>query len=121
MVLFSNNTAFRFVPIKARSTYRFMEQMNVEEHKKILMDYEDPSLAKFVRQLRPLVYREGENYCCILGPSPELGVFACSDTLEETLRQWTEALKQRASAAGSGDEVKQYINDTLNQSVDDVW
>lgn len=98
-----------------------MEQMNVEENKKVVLNYEDPTLTKFVRQFRPLVYRDGNLYCCILGPNPETGVFACADSLEDTLQQWTEEVKKRASAPGTGDEVKQYINDTLNQSVDDVW
>jgi hypothetical protein len=98
-----------------------MEQMNVEEHKKILIDYDDSSLSKFVRQFRPMIYRDGDQFCCILGPNPESGVFACSDTLESALSEWTEELKKRASTPGSNDEVKQYINDTLNQSVDDVW
>ncbi len=98
-----------------------MEQMNVEEHKKILIDYDDASLSKFIRQFRPMIYREGDQYCCVLGPDPQTGVFACSNSLEEALSEWTEELKKRASAPGSNDEVKQFINDTLNQSVDDVW
>jgi len=98
-----------------------MEQMNVEEEKKIKIDFEAVNLPKSVKVFRPLLFHEGSEYFCVLGPSPQEGVFGSGETEEEALVNWDNNLKKCKESNNTNDEVTQYVIDTLNTSVDDVW
>jgi hypothetical protein len=59
--------------------------------------------------LKPIVFREGEMYCCLLGPNPQTGVMGCGDTADESVRDWDDRLKEHLSNAGEDDEVVEYV------------
>lgn len=42
--------------------------------------------------IKPLVYKDGDSFCCLSGKDPEVGVFGCGDSPEEAIKDWREAL-----------------------------
>jgi hypothetical protein len=100
-----------------------MKQMEVDASRVIRLDYEAESLPKAVREFRPLVFQEGDLFCCVLGPNPQIGVFGCGATQEEAIKDWNEDLKRkiRDGAGRTQNEVTQYILDTMSLSKNDIW
>jgi len=94
-----------------------MEQMNVPEDWKVAVNYDDPQLPKSVRTFRPMVYCEGENFCVLLGPDPQEGVYGCGATVEEALNDWDVQLKDRIQYHKEEDEVATFIEDSLKADV----
>ncbi|MCW3109949.1 MAG: hypothetical protein JWQ09_4455 [Segetibacter sp.] len=74
-----------------------MEQLNVPEEMKVAIDYENEELPETVKTLRPLVFKEGDGFCCLLGPDPQAGVFGCGQTPREALDDWDKHLHEKVS------------------------
>jgi len=98
-----------------------MEQMNVDDVFKITIDFEAEGLPKTVKIFQPVLFNEGEGFRCVLGPDLQKGIVGYGDSLDEALLDWDESLKDRIKSKSANDEVAQYVIDTLNTSVNDVW
>jgi hypothetical protein len=97
-----------------------MRQMNVPEEMKVKIDFSAPGIPSSVKMFRPLVFHDGDAFCCVLGPDPQLGVFGCGETLEKALTDWDGHLKEQISQDRESD-VSKYIVDTLEASPEKVW
>ena len=98
-----------------------MKQMAIDESLIVPLDYEVPGLSAAIRQFKPILYKEGELFCCILGPDLEQGIYSCGATEDEALKNWDAAFKDRLKSKGEDDELAQYLKDTLATSKNDVW
>ena len=98
-----------------------MKQLNVPEEMKVSIDFTKSDIPESVKAFRPLLFHDGNAYCCVLGPDPQAGVFGCGDTPEQALEDWDVHLKERQLSKDQNDEVARYIKDTLNTSKDKVW
>jgi hypothetical protein len=98
-----------------------MQQMNIDESKLVPINFESSDVPPAVRQFKPTLYKDGELFCCILGPDIEQGVHACGVTEDEAINEWTAALKERMQNTNPDDAVALYIKDTLATSKNDVW
>lgn len=99
-----------------------MKQMPVEKQAIIDYNMEDKNLPSAVRQFQPTVFKDGSTFCCILGPSPQEGVFGCGDSPQAALKEWDKHLHQLLDGQYKvAEEVKQYIDDTLRTSKKGVW
>lgn len=97
--------------------------MQISEEARVPFDYEREDVSRAVCELRPVVYREGSLFRCVLGPDLENSISGQGQTPDAAVEDWTNALQRRlrASASGEMDEVTQYAKDVLNTSVNDVW
>jgi hypothetical protein len=86
-----------------------MEQMKMDGLEVIEMNYESPGLPETVRKLKPAVYKDGQSFCCLLGPDPQQGVFGCGKTASEALSDWDLHVKDRAVDHPFGDEIAEFI------------
>lgn len=66
--------------------------------------------------LNPTLYKDGDSYCCILGPDPESGVIGCGRTPEKAVHDWDEHLKVHLSTASPSNAVVKIINAILLES-----
>jgi hypothetical protein len=98
-----------------------MEQMNLDGLEAVAVDYESGSIPVSVKTFEPSVYKHGLFFCCILGPAPETGVFGCGDTLRAALTDWDKQLQERIRDYREGDEVAEYILDTIDASTWAIW
>jgi hypothetical protein len=85
-----------------------MKQMEIPEEMKIDIDYND-IFPLSVGKLRPQVFRDGDHYCCLLGPNPAEGVFGCGETVTEALLDWDDQMHKRVMNADENDEVAAFI------------
>lgn len=98
-----------------------MKQMDIPQQMQVPVDFESQDLSRRIKELRPVVWREGTDFCCLLGPDPQEGIFGCGNTAEAAMNDWETHLRERIENASISDEVAQYAIDTLNISKDDVW
>jgi hypothetical protein len=96
-----------------------MEQMNIDESKRIAYDLTKAS--EEAQKLEPVVFHEGDSYCCLLGPDPQEGIFGCGDNADEAVADWEQNLRKRLQKASDDDELVQYVKDTLSASNKKVW
>lgn len=94
-----------------------MEEMNVPVGMKVNVDYTHSDLPPSVRTFRPLLFRDGKLYCCILGPDVGKGIFGCGSTPQAAFIDWDRSFQLRSKSTNDGDEVARYIKETLNESV----
>jgi hypothetical protein len=81
-----------------------MKQMNIDTEQIVQVEYTGAAIA-----LKPVVFKDGDSYCCILGPDPQQGIFGCGDTPEEALSEWEAALQARLKNANQDDEVVKLV------------
>lgn len=98
-----------------------MEQMNIEESMKVDIDFSEEVLPKSARTLQPLVWKDGESYCCVLGPDPSVGVFGCGDTALLAIVDWDVHLTNRLAEPKENDEVVEYVRDVYKADNTEVW
>jgi hypothetical protein len=108
---------FVFYAIKATT----MEQMNIEESLKVNIDFTDERLPASVRKLEPLVWKDEDTYCCLLGPDLEQGIFGSGGTPELALADWDQHLSQHLATTTEDDLVTQYVKDVLKADDTEVW
>lgn len=98
-----------------------MKQMKVSEASRVEFDYEKKGVPRAVCELRPVVYREGTSYRCILGPDMKAAISGEGDSPDAAIESWMISLRQRLDEANAEDEVALYARDVLKTSVNDVW
>lgn len=98
-----------------------MEQFNVEDHKKVNVDYSQATLPKSAATLQPLVYTEAGRYHCLLGPDIEAGIYASGTSPEDAIIQWDVELTARMSTAREDDQTVQYVKDVYQAKNTEVW
>ena len=100
-----------------------MKQMSVDDSLVVHLNYDREDLPQSVKEFRPILFQEGDAFCCLLGPDPRIGVFGCGQTKEEAIKDWDADFRQRIKDRKnpSRNEVTQYILDTMATSKSKVW
>lgn len=99
-----------------------MEQMNIPEDQRIVIDLSAPGMPKSAGELLPVVFQEEDSYCCLLGADPTVGIFGCGDTPEAAVKDWAADLKRRLDSPSlEDDETALYARDVLKANPNDVW
>lgn len=90
-----------------------MEQMQINPHERIEIDYQDWPLTSATQKLQPVVFKDGDGYSCLLGPDSKLGIYGTGQTAYEAVTAWEQNLHDRL-AAGEEDEVLRYVKRSLD-------
>jgi hypothetical protein len=90
-----------------------MKQLSVPDEMKVEIDYSSKEVPESVKTFQPLLFKDGNSYCCVLGPDPQLGVFGCGDTPFHALQDWDKHLKEY-KPKDENDEVAFYIQRIVN-------
>jgi hypothetical protein len=98
-----------------------MEQMKIDEAAQLKIDMDSENIPASVKEFRPVVFKEGNAYCCILGPDPQTGVFGCGQSPAEAMQDWDRHLKDLIEKRPEGNPVAEYVTDTLAASKNRVW
>jgi hypothetical protein len=80
----------------------------VPEELKVIIDYNEDLPLSVVR-FEPVVFKDGDSYCCLLGPNPSEGIFGCGNTAKEALLDWDTNLQKRIKEGNANDEVSAYV------------
>lgn len=98
-----------------------MEQIRIPREMIVRFDYEAKDVPSSVRELRPVIFQDGNDFCCVLGPDMRNGIFACGLSPQEALKNWQRNLVERIKNHAEDDEVAIYVVDTLKASNRKVW
>jgi hypothetical protein len=90
-----------------------MKQMDINENAKIYLNYNDPFLPETVRIFRPVVFKEGDSYCVLLGPDPQEGIFGCGNSAEKAVIDWEHHLFDELNNHGGESETIQFVKRKL--------
>jgi hypothetical protein len=90
-----------------------MQQLNVPEEMRVDIDYSSKDVPESVKTFQPLLYKDGDSYCCVLGPDPQLGIFGCGQTPIQALQDWDKHLKDY-HPKDENDEVALYMQRVIN-------
>lgn len=91
-----------------------MEELKVKATQKISFDFSRFRLPQYVAEFKPLLYREGDQYCALFGPDIEAGIFGCGNTPEDALIDWNDHLREKLRSPDFNDPVIQYITDMIS-------
>ena len=86
-----------------------MEQMQPTGLEVISIDYDADTTPLSVRQTHPLVFKDGNAVCCVLGPDPQRGIFGCGDTVTAALSDFDVHFQQVLEHPIQGDPVSEFI------------
>jgi len=87
----------------------------------VTIDYENKDVPVLVQDLKPQVYKDGDSFCCLLGPDPQAGVFGCGNDVDAALNDWVLHLRERIAKPNPDDAIAMEITDYLSMSKKDVW
>ena len=97
-----------------------MKQLEVPSEMKVDIDFDDKKVPESARTFQPVLFKDGDSYCCVLGPDPQQGVFGCGKTPIAALKDWDKSLKQRMKANDKNDEVSLFIHRVTNPDDDQM-
>jgi hypothetical protein len=90
-----------------------MKQFSVPKEMEVNIDFDRPGIPYTANVLRPILFIDAQNFCCVLGPDPQEGVFGCGSTPEEALQDWDKHLFERVEQARPGDELVSFVKHNL--------
>lgn len=88
-----------------------MEQMKINPVDQVFIDYESETISQAVYIFRPVVYEDGNAYCCILGPDPEAGVFGSGTTPKDAMEDWENHVRELIAGPKKNSSTAQYIRE----------
>lgn len=71
-----------------------MERLSLEKET-VHIDYTREGIPESVKNFRPSVFRDGDNYHCILGNDKETAVCGSGQSVEEALLDWDHAYQDK--------------------------
>jgi hypothetical protein len=79
-----------------------MKQLNIDPALQLAMPDQAPIAAQI---LKPLLFKDGDVYCCLLGADAIKGIFGCGDSPVDAVEDWVDTLRDRVDADDQDDEV----------------
>lgn len=100
----------------------FMRQMRIDPTLRVPIDLQASSTPESVRQLDPVLFKDGSSYICILGPDPQAGVYGSGESPQAALAEWDKDLHERLQLPENPqDDVLSYVRDSLQSGEMHVW
>ncbi len=97
-----------------------MKQLNVPDEVKVNIDFTDDNIPDSVKTFQPVLFKDGNTFCCVLGPDERDGVYGCGETPLAALKDWDKKLQQRKKVNDKNDEVSLYIHRVMNPDDDAI-
>jgi hypothetical protein len=75
----------------------------------ISINYEDLNLPPSFLAFKPILFKNGELYCCLLGPNPHEGIFGFGRSVDSAISFWELEFKKRLISNPKKDQTAQFI------------
>ncbi len=98
-----------------------MIQMKVDPVNIIPINYNDPFIPDSLQRFNPTLYKQGDFFCCILGPNPQRGIFGCGHSPDAAINAWNAHFLEQLTRPTADNEVIQYVLDHIDASDTPVW
>src|SRR5450432_4036768 len=86
-----------------------MWSIMVNPYDLVTINYTDSGLPSSFLAFKPLVFRDGHMYCCLLGPNSKEGIFGFGETLASAIYCWDLEFKKRLIKNPTRDPTAQFI------------
>ena len=53
-----------------------------------------PDIINHIRKAKPVIYNDGDAYCCVSGPNAVEGIFGCGDSPADALKDWEKSYQK---------------------------
>jgi hypothetical protein len=70
----------------------------------IEINYSGSDFPSSFRAFKPILFKSGQLYCCLLGPNMLEGIFAMGFTVDAVISQWNVEFKKRLIEEDSKDD-----------------
>jgi hypothetical protein len=90
-----------------------MDPINVSKENALPINFQRPGIPYTADVLQPLVFKHGDDYCCVLGSDPQSGVVGYGRTPEQAIQNWDQLLTDRIETGGDDDLLVVYVKDAL--------
>jgi hypothetical protein len=75
----------------------------------VAINYEESGFPSSFLAFKPLVFRDGQIYCCLLGPNPQEGIFGFGNSVDYAISNWDLEFKKRLIKNPKKDPTVQFI------------
>ena len=86
-----------------------MKLFDMPDDEKVFIDYKDNRLPEAAGILQPVVFYDGNAYCCMLGPRPQEAVYGRGETPHIAITNWDRDLQRRLHNPSQSDELTNYV------------
>lgn len=76
-----------------------MKNLSLEKEL-VRVDYTDAQVPESVKNFRPDIYRDGDEYCLILG-NDQHAIVGCAGSIEEAMKRWDETYWKKRYSSGN--------------------
>ena len=83
--------------------------MNTDGLTIVRIDYNAPGTPESVKNTRPVLYVNGDGFCCLLGPDPAAGIYGCGKTEGQAMAEFDRLFQERFEKPVKGDPVSDFI------------
>jgi len=97
-----------------------MRQLEVPDELKVAIDMNDKDIPDSAKTFQPVLFKDGDSFCCVLGPDPQEGVVGCGQTPVDALKDWNKNLQERKTVTDKNDEVALYIQRVIDPSANEI-
>jgi len=97
-----------------------MRQIEVPDELKVAIDMNDKDIPDSAKTFQPVLFKDGDSFCCVLGPDPREGVVGCGQTPVDALKDWDKNLQERKTVTDKNDEVALYIQRVIDPSANEI-
>lgn len=96
-----------------------MEQIIAPEEMKVKINFQKPGIPYTANLLQPVVFKDGENYCCALGANLQEGIFGLGETPEQAIQDWDNNLTKRIEISVVDDHIIAAVKDVLKKDAEE--
>lgn len=94
-----------------------MQQFDAPEESKIEIDFDRPGIPYTASLLQPVLFKNGNKYCCIWGPDLEKAIVGFGESPEKAIQDWDHVLAKRVDMLKADDMVGMEAKDLLLKHV----
>lgn len=87
---------------------------NVNPNKAQIVEVEYQGASKL---LQPIVFKNGDQYSCILGVDNQTCIYGAGETIEQAIQEWNNNLQVHLETAGSDDPIVKKVKDIIGMPV----
>ncbi|HWV72995.1 MAG TPA: hypothetical protein VN040_14840 [Pseudosphingobacterium sp.] len=93
-----------------------MEQLDIPLELRLPINYQAHNISGLVKHLRPVLFRKGEIYCCLLGPDTESGILGIGNSPQKAISDWERKVADRLSQDSKDDRLAIFLKNVLKDS-----
>ncbi len=85
-----------------------MKKVNLDKAQIVDIEYEGAA-----KLLQPIVFKNGDQYSCVLGIDNQTCIYGSGDSIEQAIQEWDNNLQVHLESAGTDDPIVRKVKDII--------